>query len=299
MNPSHQFNPCSILFNMESTMSLRIYQVDAFTAKPFAGNPAGVCFPEKPMDDQWMRNVAAEMNLAETAFLLKTTDGWNLRWFTPTVEVDLCGHATLAAAHVLAETGFLKSGDKAVFDTRSGRLTAGFLDGGIELDFPAKPAEPAAPPDGLLEALTGILPKAGGPVTRTESFREDILYVGKNQFDYLLEFKKDDAIRKLDPDFNRLKKVEARGIIVTAPSADPEFDFISRFFAPAVGINEDPVTGSAHCCLGPYWMKKLGKSGFRAYQASSRGGIIDLEVHGNRVHLRGKAVTVFEGKLFV
>ena len=281
-------------------MSLRIFQVDAFTEKPFAGNPAGVCLLEGQTDDRWMQNVAAEMNLSETAFLLKQKDGWSLRWFTPKVEVDLCGHATLATAHVLAETGLLKNGGEVGFHTHSGLLTARLTSGGIELNFPAKPEEPASAPLGLIEALTVDLPKV--PDLYGMDLREvhlSVLYIGKNQFDFLVELDSDDTVRQLDPDFSKLKGVEARGIIVTARSSNPEFDIVSRFFAPAVGINEDPVTGSAHCCLGPYWMKKLGKSRLRAFQASARGGILEIEAEKDRVLLRGKAVTVFEGKLLV
>jgi len=275
-------------------MSLRIFQVDAFTEKPFAGNPAGVCLLDHPMNDSWMQNVAAEMNLPETAFLLKQKDGWSLRWFTPKVEVDLCGHATLATAHVLAEIGLLKEGGEAGFHTRSGLLTARSTSGGLELNFPAKPEQPASAPAGLLEAFKVDLPKAEG----LREVHLSVLYVGKNQFDYLIEVETEEMIRGLAPDFERLKLVEARGVMVTARSSNPEFDIVSRFFAPAAGINEDPVTGSAHCCLGPYWMKKLGKSTLRAFQSSARGGILEVEVDGDRVLLRGKAVTVFEGKLF-
>ena len=281
-------------------MSLHIFQVDAFTEKPFAGNPAGVCLLEHPMDDSWMQNVATEMNLSETAFLLKQEDGWSLRWFTPKVEVDLCGHATLATAHVLAEMRLLKEGGEVGFHTRSGLLTARSSADGIELNFPAKPEEQASPPAGLIEALKVDLPKVPDlPAMDLREVRLSVLYVGKNQFDYLVELDSDDTVRKLNPDFSKLKGVEARGVIVTARSSNPEFDFVSRFFAPAVGINEDPVTGSAHCCLGPYWMKKLGKSRLRAFQASSRGGILEIELVKDRVLLRGKAVIVFEGKLFV
>lgn len=260
-------------------MPIRIFQVDAFTEKPFAGNPAGVCLLDGCKPDSWMQSVAAEMNLSETAFLLKQEDGWNLRWFTPKVEVDLCGHATLASAHVLAEIGSLSDGIDARFHTKSGLLTAKCVGGRIELDFPAKPEGPAPVPAGLVEALN-VKP----------------VYVGKNQFDYLIEVESEKIVRELDPDFVRLKRMPVRGVIVTAHSASTDFDFVSRFFAPAVGVDEDPVTGSAHCCLGPYWMKKLGRSKFKAYQASPRGGVLEVEVVGDRVLLRGRAVTVLEGK---
>jgi PhzF family phenazine biosynthesis protein len=270
-------------------LPFRIFQVDAFADKPFAGNPAGVCLLEKPMGDAWMQNVAAEMNLSETAFPLKQEDGWSLRWFTPKVEVDLCGHATLATAHVFTEIGLLEPGEEARFITRSGLLTAKSSRGCIELDFPAQPEQPASPPPGLLEALAERLTESRNPL-------DGIVHIGRNRFDYLVEFASDDLVRGLDPNFERLKRVDARGVMVTARSSSPEFDFLSRFFAPAVGINEDPVTGSAHCCLGPYWMKKSGKSRFRAFQASSRGGMLEVEISGNRVFLRGKAVTVFKGE---
>jgi PhzF family phenazine biosynthesis protein len=281
-------------------MSLRIFQVDAFTEKTFAGNPAGVCLLDHPMDDSWMQNVAAEMNLSETAFLLKQNDGWSLRWFTPKVEVDLCGHATLATAHVLAEIGFLKNGGEVGFHTNSGLLTARSSTDGIELNFPAKPEQPSSAPAGLIEALQGDLPKVSdSSVVDLREVTFHVRYIGKNQFDFLIEVETEEMVRRLAPDFERLKQVRARGVIITARSSKPEFDIVSRFFAPAVGINEDPVTGSAHCCLGPYWMKKLGKSRLRAFQASARGGILEVEVDKDRVLLRGKAVIVFERKLFV
>ena len=261
-------------------MSIQIFQVDAFTEKPFSGNPAGVCLLEAPKPDAWMQNVAAEMNLSETAFLLRRSDGWNLGWFTPRVEVDLCGHATLASAHVLHENGILSEVGEAKFHTKSGLLKAKIRNGLIELDFPAKPEKPSPPVPGLVESL-GVAP----------------VYVGRSQFDYLIAAESEDIVRNLAPDFERLKRIEVRGVIVTARSAVPDFDFVSRFFAPAVGINEDPVTGSAHCCLGPYWMGKLGKSKFKARQLSSRGGELEVEVSGDRVLLRGKAITVIEGKL--
>ncbi len=261
-------------------MAQTIFQVDAFTDKPFAGNPAGVCILSEPRDESWMQNVAREMNLSETAFLLKEQDGFNLRWFTPAVEVDLCGHATLASAHILWEEGYLKPEEQARFNTRSGLLTAERQDDWIEMNFPATPEEPAEAPADLIEAL-------GVPAA----------YVGKNRFDYLVEVDSEEVVRNMQPDFTLLAKVPARGIMVTSIPSTQDYDFVSRFFAPQVGINEDPVTGSAHCCLGPYWNKRLEKNEFVACQASARGGIIRVRVDGDRVYLGGQAVTVLRAEL--
>lgn len=261
-------------------MTLTIYQVDAFTDKPFAGNPAAVCVLPEPCGDVWMQHVAREMNLSETAFLLRAEDGFDLRWFTPAVEVDLCGHATLASAHILWETGLLDPQDPARFHTRSGLLTASRRGDEIELDFPATPAEPAPAPPGLTAAL-GVAPR----------------YVGQSRFDYLVEVESEDAVRGLNPDFGALKALGVRGVMVTSRATTPGFDFVSRFFAPGAGIDEDPVTGSAHCCLGPFWRKQLGQGEFVAYQASARGGIVRVRVAGERVFLGGKAVTVLRGEL--
>lgn len=261
-------------------MGIRFAQVDAFTSKPFAGNPAAVCLVPAAREADWMHAVAHEMNLSETAFMVRQADGFNLRWFTPKAEVALCGHATLASAHALWEWGELKPNEPARFHTRSGLLTADKQGDWIELDFPATPVEPAAPPAGLVEAL-GATP----------------VYVGRNKFDYMLELESEAAVRGLQPDFARLERVEARGVIVTSRSAAAEFDFVSRFFAPQSGVPEDPVTGSAHCSLGPYWQKKLGKTEFIAYQASARGGVIRVRVAGERIKLGGQAVTVLRGEL--
>ena len=285
-------------------MTQPIIQVDAFTNKPFAGNPAAVCILNEPRDDVWMQHVAQEMNLAETAFLLKQGDGYNLRWFTPAVEVDLCGHATLASAHVLWETGALRAGEQARFHTKSGLLTAEKQGDWIELNFPATPAKEADAPAHLLEALN-----------------VPTLYIGKNQFDYLVEVDSEDVVRNLRPNISLLAQVPARGIIVTSRASSSirafgkievenmvqgnvdfrrdgeEFDFVSRFFAPQVGVDEDPVTGSAHCTLTPYWSKKLGKLEMVGYQASARGGIVRVRLDGERVRLSGQAVTVLRGEL--
>ncbi len=261
-------------------MGITLVHVDAFTAKAFAGNPAAVCLLPEPRDPAWMQALAREMNLSETAFLTRQGDGYSLRWFTPTVEIDLCGHATLASAHVLWELGHLAPEAQARFHTRSGLLTAERRGDWIEMNFPAEPAEPAAAPDGLEEAL-----------------RAKPLYVGKNSFDYLVELESEEVVRALKPDLEQVGKLPARGLMVTARASSPGFDFVSRFFGPQSGVAEDPVTGSAHCCLGPYWKKKLGKDEFVAYQASARGGVVRVRVEGNRVILGGQAVTVFRGEL--
>jgi PhzF family phenazine biosynthesis protein len=263
-------------------MSENIFKVDSFTEKPFAGNPAGVCILPGPRDEAWMQSIAREMNLAETAFLYRGNDGYELRWFTPVAEVELCGHATLASAHILWETGDLAPDAQARFQTKSGLLTAARRGGLIELDFPAKPEEPAEAPEGLVEAL-GVTP----------------LHVGRNAFDYLVEVESQEIVRDCAPDIARLRKIEARGTIVTAAANSAGFDFVSRFFAPAVGVDEDPVTGSAHCCLGPYWGAKLGKTEMKAYQASARGGIVRVRLAGDRVFLGGHAVTILRGELAV
>ena len=261
-------------------MTLHITQVDSFTNRAFAGNPAGVCILPKAADESWMLNVAGEMNLAETAFLVPQRDGYDLRWFTPTVEVDLCGHATLASAHVLWEDGHLKSNAQARFHTKSGLLTADRRDPWIELDFPATPAAPAQAPPGLGDAL-GATPQ----------------FVGLSKFDYLVELEDEAAVRNLDPDLGAIARVPARGVIVTAHADKGKYDFVSRFFAPQSGVPEDPVTGSAHCALAPYWSAKLGKKEMMAFQASTRGGEIRLRVEGDRVRLGGQAITVLRGEL--
>jgi len=258
-----------------------LFHVDAFTDRPFAGNPAAVCILQSMREDSWLQAVAREMNLSETAFLVKQPDHFDLRWFTPQVEVDLCGHATLAAAHVLWQQG-LAAGDEIRFSTSSGILKAHRQGRDIGLDFPLKPEQAAEPPPGLLEAL-GISAR----------------YVGKNQFDYLVEVDSEATLRRVSPDFKRLATVPVRGIIVTSRCADPAFDFVSRFFAPASGIDEDPVTGSAHCCLGDFWSKRLHKTEFVALQASARGGVVKVRVTKERAFLGGQAVTVARGELLV
>ena len=261
-------------------MGQRVTQVDAFTHVPFAGNPAAVCVLPGLADADWMGQVAREMNLSETAFLFRDGDGFHLRWFTPTVEVDLCGHATLASAHVLWEEGHLPTGAQARFHTRSGLLTADQAGDWIELDFPSSPTTPADAPPGLMQAL-GVTPR----------------YVGRTRWDFLLEVESERALRAMQPDHTALRRLPVRGVIVTARADSSEYDFVSRFFAPGAGIDEDPVTGSAHCALGPFWKSRLGKHEFVAYQASARGGVVRVRLVGERVRLGGQAVTVLRGEL--
>jgi PhzF family phenazine biosynthesis protein len=256
-----------------------IVQVDAFADRPFTGNPAAVCILDGPRDEGWMRNVAMEMNLSETAFLHPAEDGWHLRWFTPAAEVALCGHATLASAHVLWQDGHLPADAEARFHTKSGLLTARREDGWIQLDFPAKPEQTAPAPQGMAEAL-GVTP----------------VYTGRSHFDWLVEVESEQVVRDLEPDLSALARVDARGIIVTA-RGEGEHDFVSRFFAPRVGVPEDPVTGSAHCVLAPFWAARLGRDALTGYQASRRGGVVRVRAAGNRVHLGGQAVTVLRGEL--
>ena len=262
-------------------MPVPFMQVDAFASEPFAGNPAAIVFLPVTADESWMRQVAAEMNLSETAFLVRLADGdYHLRWFTPTVEVDLCGHATLASAHALWQRGELGAGEIARFHTRSGLLTATQRGDWVELDFPATQTEFCDPP---LELLEGIGAEA--------------LFVGKNKFDYLVEVASEEVVRRLTPDHARLRTLPARGVIVTSQATRKDWDFVSRFFAPGSGIDEDPVTGSAHCALTPYWSEKLGQTSFTARQMSPRGGTLQTELKGDRVLLRGQAVTVLRGEI--
>lgn len=264
-------------------MTLPIIQVDAFTAEPFAGNPAAVCVMPDARDAAWMQRVAREMNLSETAFLHRRAgDGasFDLRWFTPATEVDLCGHATLASAHVLWESGAADPAETLRFHTKSGVLTAERRNDWIELDFPATPDEPAEPPVGLVEGLR-VVPQ----------------YVGKSRFDYLVLVENEAAVRALAPDFSQLRSAPARGVIVTSRADTQGWDFVSRFFAPAAGVDEDPVTGSAHCCLAPFWSRRLHKQEMVGRQLSARGGTVKVRLDGDRVRLGGQAVTVLRGEL--
>ncbi|MGH8918725.1 MAG: PhzF family phenazine biosynthesis protein [Actinomycetes bacterium] len=256
-----------------------VYVVDAFTATPFAGNPAAVCPLDAPADEAWMQAVGAEMNLSETAFLVPRGEVWDLRWFTPTTEVDLCGHATLASAHVLWETG-LASGNLR-FETRGGELRADPDGDRIRLDFPAQPVVEMEAQPGMLDAM-GV----------------DPVWVGGNPAKLLVEVADAAAVRAARPDHGVLSRLAADGVILTAPGED-DSDFVSRFFGAPVGIDEDPVTGSAHCALGPYWAERLGRTRLRGHQVSARGGWLDVEVDGDRVGLAGRAVTVLSGQLHV
>ncbi len=263
-------------------MNKKIYIVDSFTDKPFAGNPAAVYLHDAPLEEAYMLRLANELNLSETAFVQATAEGYRLRWFTPATEVELCGHATLAAAHVLYEQGVVAKDKSIIFNTLSGALGASLHDGLIALDFPQEAPAPTEAPELLLQSI---------PV--------EITYIGKNRFDYVLELSSAKAVKNLEPDFIKMAKINSRGVIVTACADEVGFDIISRCFYPQVGINEDPVTGSAHCALGPYWQQKLQKSSIMAYQASSRGGHMLLELINNRILLKGKAVSVMENKLLV
>ena len=266
---------------MTQHMAIQLFQVDAFTDTAFQGNPAAVCVLPAQRDETWMRSVAQEMNLSETAFVVPQNDGFSLRWFTPLTEIDLCGHATLASAHVLWESGVLEAGTPARFWTHSGLLIAEQTGDEIQLMFPLIEQTQADAPPGLLDALG----------TQAQ-------YVGRAGNKYLLHLADESAVRQLTPDFPSLRQLPLRGVMVTA-AADPTspHDFVSRYFAPWVGIDEDPVTGSAHCCLGPYWSNMLGKNELTAYQASARGGSLRLRISDDNVELIGRAVTVLTGNL--
>ena len=265
-------------------MGQHITVVDAFADRPFVGNPAAVCVLPEDREPAWMQLVAREMNLSETAFLVRREDGWSLRWFTPATEVELCGHATLASAHVLWEEGLLAEGDEARFHTRGGLLTAARRGAWIEMDFPATPDTPAAEPEGLSSAL-GVTPR----------------YVGSTKFDTFVEVENEAVVRALRPDMRRLAALAQRGVIVTAAAqahtGPSGYDFVSRFFAPGAGVDEDPVTGSAHCALGPHWAERIGRTTLVGYQCSARGGIVRVEVRGDRVILGGQAVTMLRAEL--
>jgi PhzF family phenazine biosynthesis protein len=268
------------LCSEDNGMSVPLDHVDAFTDRAFAGNPAAVCLLPGPREEGWMQRVAAEMNLSETAFVSPEGDCFRLRWFTPAVEVALCGHATLAAAHVLWEQGRVRPDRPIAFRTLSGVLTASREGDLIELDFPLKPVEEGSPPDGLAEAL-------GAAVVRA----------GRSQFDWLVELNSEEVLRGLRPDMAGLARLPVRGVIVTSRPSSPGFDFVSRFFAPAAGVPEDPVTGSAHCSLADWWGRRLGKGEMVGCQASARGGVVRVRLAGDRVVLGGRAVTVVRGEL--
>jgi PhzF family phenazine biosynthesis protein len=261
----------------------KIGLVDAFTSVPFSGNPAAVCLLERPRPSGEMQSLARELGFSETAFLLRSGKRYGLRWFTPTMEVDLCGHATLASAHFLWESGIEADSSPLSFDTRSGVLTASRSSVLIELDFPAQPARAEPAPEGLARAL-GIRP----------------IWTGRNRLDFLMLVESEEAVRSLKPDFPEIRRTtgNGRGVIVTAQATREGVDFVSRYFAPAAGIDEDPVTGSTHCCLGPFWAERLGKRELAAEQVSARGGSLTVRVGGaDRVFLGGSAITIFRGEL--
>jgi len=263
------------------SMTERVAIVDAFTSSPFGGNPAAVCLLDGARDADWMAVVAREMNAAATAFVRPSGDGaFDLRWWSPVRELELCGHGTLASAHVLWESGALGARSAARFRTRSGELTAGRRGDWIDLDFPLTPAAPIAPPPALLAAL-GV----------------DARFVGRSRFDYLVEVEDERAVAAVRPDFAVLKTCDARGAIVTSAAHDADVDFVSRYFAPAFGIDEDSATGSTHCCLGPFWSARLGKHELVARQLSARGGVLRTAIAADRVRLSGQAITVMRGDL--
>ncbi|WP_337098490.1 PhzF family phenazine biosynthesis protein [Paenibacillus sp. YIM B09110] len=263
---------------------IELYIVDAFTNEPFRGNPAAVCLLDKEKDAGWMQLVAAEMNLSETAYVVAPVAGqsdYGLRWFTPKAEVDLCGHATLAAAYQLWQSGRLAGDAEARFQTKSGLLSARREGEWIVMDFPAEPPVAEEVPEELVQGL-GLIPR----------------FAGRNRMDYFIEVDSEETVRTLKPDFAMIARLQARGVIVTSrAAAGTGYDFVSRAFYPAVGVNEDPVTGSAHCALAPYWVKRLKKDELVGYQASERGGIVRVKHNGDRVILEGQAVTVLNGRL--
>ena len=268
-------------------MKLPIYTVDAFADKPFSGNPAAVCITDKALSEELMKNIAFEMNLSETAYLVKNNpdnnNSFNLRWFTPQAEVDLCGHATLASSHILWQTGISLKNEPINFHTKSGVLTSvNKGNDSYEMDFPAIEQDVIDFPHELEMAL-GIKPQ----------------YVGMTKWNYIVELGNEEEVRNVQPDFDMLEKLPGWGTIITAKSAMKGYDFVSRFFAPEKGIKEDPVTGSAHCVLGPFWQKRLEKNEFKAYQASQRGGTVGVRVEGDRVFLSGKAITILTAEMEV
>jgi PhzF family phenazine biosynthesis protein len=264
-------------------MSVPLYLVDAFATAPFGGNSAAVCLLDGPADAGWMQTVAAELRQPATAFVWPSGAGFGLRWFVVASELTLCGHGTLAAAHALWEAGRLLLDRPARFETVGGPLAARRAGSLIALDFPAEPVQPVVPPPHLVEAL-GVEPRA----------------VARGRLDYLIELASEEDVRAVQPDVARLRQVETRGVIVTAlaaPGPDATYDVVSRFFAPSVGLDEDAVTGSAHCAIGPYWGKRLGRTTLMAYQASARGGTLTVRLNDSRVELAGPAVTVLRGSL--
>jgi PhzF family phenazine biosynthesis protein len=260
-----------------------IYQVDAFTSDPFKGNPAGVCILNNEMPDEWMQNIAAEMNLSETAFISGGNDQYKIRFFSPESEIPLCGHATLSSAHIMFETGIVKKNDEITFSSKAGILKIRSSDGWVVMNFPAYDLEKAQIPQDLCNYIV---------ITPVEYYRTT------HGWTFLL-FRNEEEVLKLSPDFKAMKNSEYGDMIVTAPSSDPRYDFCVRCFAPALGIDEDPVTGSAHCALVPFWNKKTGRKEFISHQVSKRGGILKVSLHGNRVEIAGQAVTIFKAELLI
>lgn len=265
---------------------MKIFQVDSFTDRPFKGNPAGVCLLENEQAESWMQNIAMEMNFSETAFLIKSNEGFNLRWFTPKIEVPLCGHATLASAHILWEEGILEEKKLARFYTKSGELVCEKVDNWIEMAFPSRQVRAVKTSKSLIDALR-----------LSDREIKLNLYDGNGEILYLVEVVSDEIVKELNPNFEKLKEEDAKAVMVTAKSSSKEFDFLSRFFAPSLGVAEDPVTGSAHCYLAPYWGKKLNKNELIGYQTSKRGGVVKCELRGEKVIIKGQAVTVLKGEL--
>ena len=261
---------------------MKIFHVDSFTSRPFGGNPAGVCILTHPKVDSWMLNIASEMNLPETSFIMRSAKGYNLRWFTPKTEVDLCGHGTLASAHIIWQEGLAREDEAIFFNTRSGNVTCRRQEHSIILDFPLLPEHQIDPPAGLARSL-GISP----------------VNAWASAWDIIVEAESEEAVKQITPDYNLMLDLPMRGVIVTSRADSQEFDFVSRFFAPKIGINEDPVTGSAHCCLASYWSKRLVKNDLVARQVSRRGGVVGMHIEGERVHLIGEAVTVMKGETVI
>jgi PhzF family phenazine biosynthesis protein len=262
-------------------MGIPLYQVDAFTSEPFRGNPAGICLLESDASDDWMQAVAAEMNLSETAFLVKRDDAWHIRYFTPEVEIPLCGHTTVASAHVLWSEGIVADSQPVHFSAKGGEFIGTREDGRITIDFPAHTCDEAQPPVGLSDAI-------GATPASAHRIREG---------GWLIEFESEQTVATLSPDLLRLRSIKPGGLIATAQSSTRARDFVSRFFAPDIGIDEDPVTGVAHLALGPYWAKRLGKTEMTAVQLSRRTGTLRVRVADDRVYIMADAATVFRAEL--
>ena len=252
---------------------MRVYTVDAFTDGLHSGNPAAVCLLEKDIPERTKQKIAFQINLSETAFLLEKEGVFELRWFTPETEVALCGHATLASAHILFTLGIIPADEDAVFSTKSGILTARRKSDLIEMDFPSEDPWEVETPEDLLMAISAAP-----------------LYVGRNRFDYIALYESEGMVRSAVPKLNHVRKLDSRGLIITSVSSSDRYDFVSRFFAPNAGIEEDPVTGSAHCCLCPFWSRRLGKKELAGHQASERSGLVHTRLLEKRVFLSGKAV---------